>query len=229
MQATFLGFDGGFPRNPVSYGGVSKSLICYLFLRHGVTHCPSPVCCAVAMPPGRRALRPTPSCSAELSEFQLKLLNDLKLVDEGLLEQRRPFLSMASAYAAAIAAEPQRVFKEMCQLGVTLFGDAEQVAKAWTRDAFKAEDSKVVGIRDTCIAQWRFDELSMWRGVPDNPRVLKLARSIISSRFRKDSVVASRTLDMSKCADAKDLSVWIDLQSGLCECVRACMSQCVSE
>ena len=130
------------------------------------------------------------------------LLRELRQVDEALLEQRRPFLSMASGYAASIAADPQRVLREICAVREALFGDAEQEAKTWAADALKAEHSKVIGVRDTCIAQWRFDEASMWRGVPDNPRVLKLARSIISTR--KDSVVASRTLDMSKSPDATD-------------------------
>ena len=37
----------------------------------------------------------------------------------------------------------------------------------------------------------------MWRGPPDNNRVLRFAKSIISSRLRKDTCISSRALDMS--------------------------------
>ena len=67
-----------------------------------------------------------------------------------------------------------------------------------------AETQPVRGIRDTCIVQWSFEDSSMWRGPPDNARVVKIAKSIISGQFRRDSVIASRTLDMSRAGDAKD-------------------------
>ena len=156
------------------------------------------------MPPPRRALRPTPSCSNDISLFQTKLLSDLKQLDEQLAEQRVPFLTWAAKYSSSIAADPDRALKEISRLREVVFGDTEADAKTFAQHVLRPEVGKTLGLRDTCIVQWRFDAPSMWRGVPDNPRVLKLARSIISSRFRKDSVVASRTLDLSKSADAKD-------------------------
>ena len=155
------------------------------------------------MPPGRRALRPTPSCPSDISPFQTKLLSDLKKLDEQLGEQRIPFPTWAAKYSSSIAADPERVLREISRLREVVFGDTEADAKTYAQHVLRADSGKTLGLRDTCIVQWRFDAPSMWRGVPDNPRVLKLARSILSSRFRKDSVVASRTLDLSKAADAK--------------------------
>ena len=83
-------------------------------------------------------------------------------------------------------------------------GDAIQDAMAWCKHMLKAETEQVRGIRETCIVQWSFDDSSMWRGPPDNARIVKIAKSIICTKFRKDSVIASRTLDMSKGMYAKD-------------------------
>lgn len=160
--------------------------------------------CSIEMAPPRRALRPTPSCPGDLSPVQSKLLSDLKHLDEQLAEDRVPFLTWAAKYSSAIAADPDRAVKEITRVREAAFGDAEVQAKAFALHTLRPDVVKTLGLRDTCILQWRFDEASMWRGVPDNPRILKLARSIISSRFRKDSVVASRTLDLTKAADAKD-------------------------
>jgi len=96
------------------------------------------------------------------------------------------------------------VLSQLASAKERLHGDALAEALAWARDLLKPVAGQVTGIRETCIVQWRFDAPSMWRGTPDNPRVLKLIKCIISTRFRKDSIIASRTLDLSAGADTKD-------------------------
>jgi len=158
-----------------------------------------------AMAP-RRALRATPSNASELSQFQLKLLSDLRVLDAELLEKRIPIITVAQEYAKMCGERPEQVLNHVASVREHLSGGSRADAMAWAQDLLKPElaNSKVTGVRETCIVQWRFDDNSMWRGVPDNPRVVKLAKSIINTRFRKDSVIASRTLDMSLPADAKD-------------------------
>lgn len=129
---------------------------------------------------------------------------DLKHLDEQLTEQRMPFLAWADKYSASIGVDRDRAVTDIARVRMAAFGDSEAEAKAFALQLLRPEAGKILGLRDTCILQWRFDEASMWRGVPDNPRVLKLARSILSSRFRKDSVIASRTLDLSKTPDAQE-------------------------
>jgi len=166
--------------------------------------CPPPQRCSVLAMPPRRALRPTPSCPGDLSPIQAKVLEDLKHLDEQLTEQRMPFLAWAAKYSSSIEADRDRAVKDIARVRMAAFGDTEAEAKAFALQLLRPEVGKTLGLRDTCILQWRFDEPSMWRGMPDNPRVLKLARSILSSRFRKDSVIASRTLDLSKTPDAQE-------------------------
>ena len=115
-----------------------------------------------------------------------------------------PFLAWAAEYSSSIEADRDRAVKDIARVRMAAFGDTEAEAKAFALQLLRPEVGKTLGPRDTCILQWRFDDTSMWRGMPDNPRVLKLARSILSSRFRKDSVIASRTLDLSKTPDAQE-------------------------
>ena len=79
-----------------------------------------------------------------------------------------------------------------------LYGSTYQDATAWAADLLKQRpEGKLSGILNTAVVQWRFDEASLWRGMPDNPRVAKIAKSIIGNRFRQDSIIASRTLSMT--------------------------------
>jgi hypothetical protein len=96
------------------------------------------------------------------------------------------------------------ILEQLASVKERISGDSAQDAMAWSKHMLKAETQQVRGIRDTCIVQWSFDDSSMWRGPPDNARIVKIAKSIICSKFRRDSVIASRTLDMSKAVDAED-------------------------
>ena len=60
------------------------------------------------------------------------------------------------------------------------------------------------GTMATAILQWRFDDESLWRGLSDNTKLARLARSMVSSGFLEDErsvaklVVAS--LDSGRAA-----------------------------
>ena len=147
------------------------------------------------MPP-RRALRPTPSNASDLSQFQKTLLDDLALLDQELLRARTSFYSFAAEYQKNFADKPDVVLSQLATIKAALHCIADDAAMHWAREVLSPASERVLGIRPTCIVQWRLGLDSMWRGPPDTVRVLRFARSIISSRFRKDSCIASRTLDM---------------------------------
>ena len=96
------------------------------------------------------------------------------------------------------------IVEQLTSVKERISGDTRFDAVAWSKHLLKPETDQIRGIRETCIVQWSFDDLSMWRGPPDNARILKIAKSIICGKFRRDSVIASRTLDMSKAVDAQD-------------------------
>ena len=85
-----------------------------------------PIGTTIAMPPPRRALRPTPSCANDISPFQTKLLSDLKQLDEQLAEQRVPFLTWAVGLSSSIAADTERVATEISRLREVVFGDTAE-------------------------------------------------------------------------------------------------------
>ena len=97
-----------------------------------------------------------------------------------------------------------RVLDQLTSVKERISGDSRQTAMAWAQQLLRAEPLQVRGIRETCVLQWSYEAISMWRGPPDNARIYKIAKSIICSQFRRDSIIASRTLDMSKASDAQD-------------------------
>ena len=144
----------------------------------------------------RRSLRPTLSNTTELSSLQMSLLKDVAQLEEEAASTRTPLCFLAKDYQIA-RADPDAVLQDLMLVKQHLAGCTEQEAIAWAKDLLKAKDPKMLGMHFTCIVQWRFDAASMWRGLPDNTRVLKFCRSIISSRFRQDACIAARSLDMS--------------------------------
>ena len=80
-----------------------------------------------------------------------------------------------------------------------------------------------VGVMDgtmaTAILQWRFDDDSLWRGLSDNTKLARLARSMVSSGFLEDErsvakrVVAS--LDSGRAAgghpSGEQAAVWLHM------------------
>jgi hypothetical protein len=154
------------------------------------------------MAPPRRQLRATPSNAADLSDFQQRLLGDLRSLETELYEQRKPFTDLALEYQAKCRTEPGLAVTHVASLRERLRGCGNRDAVAWASGLLSQKpDDKLSGIFATAVLQWRFDDASLWRGQPDNPRVAKIAKSIIGHRFRQDSIIASRTLSMKLTQD----------------------------
>ena len=68
-------------------------------------------------------------------------------------------------------------------------------------------------VRTTAIHQWRFDEASLWRGSSDNDKIIKIARSIISTGFHNDEPIMSRTLTLGTQAPAVNMLLFGDGQA----------------
>lgn len=152
-----------------------------------------------------RKLKATPSTSADVGACQKLLLQDLTTLDQEMLESRTPFFQFVKDYMEARRLNVDLVLHELASVKQQLSGLPEPAALRWAKELLQPKGAKVLGVMPTCILQWRFDEPSMWRGIPDNQRVLRLCKSIVSSRFRADSCIASRTLDMSCTAQDQDV------------------------
>ena len=146
------------------------------------------------MPP-RRQLRATPSNAADIGAFQLRLLSDLRTLEVELFEQRKPFVDLAFESQTKCQAEPGLELTHVASLHERLYSSSHRDAMAWAADLLRPRpEEKLSGILKTAVLQWRFDDASLWRGPPDNPRVAKIAKSIVGHRFRQDAIIASRAL-----------------------------------
>ena len=48
-----------------------------------------------------------------------------------------------------------------------------------------------------CILSWSFEDESLWRGLSDNRKIIRLARSMVTTGYCQDEPINSRTFDLS--------------------------------
>jgi hypothetical protein len=147
------------------------------------------------MPP-RRQLKATLSNVENLGTLHKMLLQDIRALEEEAVVSRKPIWQLAHEYQVG-RVDADAVLEDLICVRQHLTGASEQEARDWAKDLLQARGSKVLGMHTTCIVQWRFDDASMWRGPPDNIRILRFCRSIVSTCFRQDACIAARSLDMS--------------------------------
>jgi hypothetical protein len=70
-------------------------------------------------------------------------------------------------------------------------------AEAKARELMQSRSPKFTGTSETCILQWSFQENSLWRGLSDNKKLVRLARSMVMCGFKRDEPIKSRTFDLS--------------------------------
>ena len=71
-------------------------------------------------------------------------------------------------------------------------GPAEARAKA----LMQSGQADYIGTRPTCILMWSMADHSLWRGLSDNKKLVRLARSMIAAGFKQDEPIRSRTFDL---------------------------------
>ena len=82
---------------------------------------------------------------------------------------------------------------------------ATQVAYDLTYDEAHVRAQKILeaappdftGTQPVCILSWSFEDESLWRGLSDNKKNIRLARSMVTSGYRQDEPINSRTFDLS--------------------------------
>ena len=59
-------------------------------------------------------------------------------------------------------------------------------------------DPNFEGTRTTCPPlSWSYADESLWRGLSDNKKIIRLARSMITSGYRQDEPINCRTSDLT--------------------------------
>jgi hypothetical protein len=141
------------------------------------------------MPP--RQLRATLSNSADLSPFQKLVLQDLSKTEDDLMEQRTLLYSVATTFQQEREANREKTLAELTTVLQKVRGLDEQEAIRVAKALLHGHPGKLNGVHSACILQWRFDAESFWRGPPENLRLVRFIKSMISTRFRADATVAS--------------------------------------
>ncbi len=140
-----------------------------------------------------RQLKATPSCPEDLTACQRSLMDDATQLHKDLQSKRSSFLSIAMAYTP----DPRSALQDIAKVKEQVSGITNEDAMAYATSLLKPGEPKTLGLLHTSVFHWMYTEESFWRGVPDNKRVLRLAKSMIASSFRADSPISSRTLDLS--------------------------------
>ncbi len=177
---------------------------------------------AVSMPP-RRQLRPTPSSSEELHAFQKMLMRKLDDLAATCQSKRESMLALAQEYQRSKQHNIEGVLDDIGKVlsAVDELTDAELSSKVEASlPVFMGK--KTLGLRPTCVMSWSYDDDSMWRGPPENRRLLRLARAIVSSGFLPSSVISSRTLEVSG-GDSKHTAFQLQFGDGSARGVSACL------
>ena len=49
----------------------------------------------------------------------------------------------------------------------------------------------------TCPLNWSYADESLWRGLSDNKKIIRLARSMVTTGYRQDEPISCRTSDLT--------------------------------
>ena len=78
-------------------------------------------------------------------------------------------------------------------------GLSEEDAFAKAKEFLRPSGANFNGSKYTCPVMWRYDNESLWRGLTDNNKLIRLMRSMVLTGFLEDEPLRSRTFDL--CAD----------------------------
>ena len=141
-----------------------------------------------------RQLGPSPSDASQLSPWQLCVRDDLTRLHQEAFAKRTPPVNIIQDLPKLTGTA---VLDEVAMALQIINGSSEEASLAEARELLKPQLHAVSGCRPTAILQWRFDDESLWRGLSDNTKLVRLSRSMVSSGFKPDESVRARTFDLS--------------------------------
>ena len=141
-----------------------------------------------------RALRPTPSTTDDLSPWQLTLIEKLSQLHSECFEKRTALTKIIQEFPAlqGVAALDEITYAVQIGWNVSL-----GIAPERAREILQPGDPNFEGTRTTCPLSWSYADESLWRGLSDNKKIIRLARSMITSGYRQDEPINCRTSDLT--------------------------------
>jgi hypothetical protein len=145
-------------------------------------------------------------------------------VDKHQLDRTSVLVDVRAYEITYCGIERMGALKEIHEKVLQATGMPEAAASHYTATLFEGQHQDIDGLRRMCPSMFSFGEHSLWRGYPSNGNVRKLAKSIVSSGFRQDSVIASRTLDLlAPEGGQNEVSFHLMLGDGSARAVAACL------
>ncbi len=141
-----------------------------------------------------RILRATPSNTDDLACWQKVLAEKLIKLNQETFEKRASLTQFIQGLDSPKGEEAVKEATFAMQVAYNLGPDD---AEAKARQVLQPGSPNFTGSRETCIMCWNFEDKSLWRGLSDNKKIVRLARSMVSSGFKPDEPIRSRTFDLS--------------------------------
>ena len=142
----------------------------------------------------RRALRPTPSTTEDLSPWQLTLSENMSQLHQECFEKRTALTEIIQEFPALQGVAALEEITYAVQIGWNVSLD---IASERARVILQPGDPNFEGTRTTCPLSWSYADESLWRGLSDNKKIIRLARSMITSGYRQDEPINCRTSDLT--------------------------------
>ena len=128
-----------------------------------------------------RALKPHPSSTDDLQDWQLILTEKLSKLHAECFEKRRALTRTIQKFPALQGADAMDEIAYAAQVAWNLgLEDAHERAKL----ILAAGPPEFLGTKDICILSWSFVDESLWRGLSDNKKIIRLARSMVTTGYR---------------------------------------------
>ena len=146
-------------------------------------------------------LRAVPSNTEQLSPWQLMTTQQLEtLHQEAFLNHK----ALTFLNQELLAPKGQYALHDVA-FALQIAGYQPDEAHQKAMDVLRPDSSHFTGSRDTCILQWSFKHESFWRGLSDNKKIIRLSRSMVTSGFKWDEPIRSRTFNLSADADGFEM------------------------
>ena len=145
-----------------------------------------------------RSLRPTPSSTDDLKPWQLTLIDKLNMLHQECFEKRTALTKIIQAFPPL---KGEQAVEEIIYAARIAFHLSEEEASKRAKELLQAGPPTFEGARSTCILSFSFEDASLWRGMTDNKKIIRLARSMLTSGYRTDEPINCRTFDLRSADD----------------------------
>ena len=143
---------------------------------------------------GGRTLRPTPSNTDDLAPWQVSLSGKLRELHQEAFESRKVLTHFVQQMPSP---RGEKAMEEVALALQIAYNINSEQAEARARALMRPGPPHFTGMRDTCILMWSFEDGSLWRGLSDNKKIVRLARSMLAGGYKGDEPIRSRTFDLT--------------------------------